>query len=326
MGDQAHEGLGLYYPLLCFVNFGVGERRRMLDWDDLRFFLTVARHKTLAVAARHLGVTQSTVGRRLTSLQTNMGVRLLDRTASGYVPTQAGWSILAHIERVEAEALAVERAVAGLDTRLEGLVRVAGSQLLTSHILAPSFAALQTSYPDILIEVIPETEAVSPAQGDADIAVQLSQFENPDLVVRNIGTIAFGLYACVAYLARHGEPEFSDGWAGHRLITLLDDRELSAQEAWLKQHARQAKVTFKADSYESQYWAAYCSGGLALLPRFRADPEPALRLNATPVSIPPANVWLGVHRDSRDIPRVRVVLDCIAEAVRIRATDLNPDS
>ena len=296
----------------------------MLDWDDLRFFLTVARHKTLAAAAKHLGVTQSTVGRRITSLQKSMGVRLLDRTANGYVPTQAGQSILAHIERVEAETLAVARAVTGMDTRLEGLVRVAGSQLLTSHVLAPSFAALQGVYPDIVIEAVPETGIASPAQGEADVVVRLRRFENQDLIVRNVGTVAFGLYACVAYLARHGDLDFGKGLAGHRLITLLEDHELSAQEAWLMENAGQAKVTFKADSHESQYWAAYCSGGLAVLPRFRADAQPALRLIATPSPVPPANVWLGVHRDSRSIPRVRVVLDCIVEAVRIRAADLNP--
>ena len=296
----------------------------MLDWDDLRFFLAVARHRTLAAAAEYLDVTQSTVGRRITSLQKSMGARLLDRTANGYVPTQAGQSILAHIERVEAETRAAERAVKGLDTRLEGLVRVASSQLLTSHILAPCFAALQGSYPDIVIEAVPETGVASPAQGDADVLVQLRRFEDPDLIVRNIGTLAFGLYACLAYVARHGEPDFGNRCAGHRVMTLLDDHELSAQEAWLMENASQAKVAFKADSHESQYWAAYCSGGLALLPRFRADAEPALRLITTPSLVPPANVWLGVHRDSRSIPRVRVVMDCIAEAVRIRASDLNP--
>ena len=296
----------------------------MLDWDDLRFFLAVARYKTLATASKHLNVTQSTVGRRIASLQASMGVRLLDRVANGYVPTPAGQSILAHIERVEAEALAVERAVKGMDTRLEGLVRVAGSQLLTSHVLAPCLAALQSSYPDIVIEAVAETGVASPAQGDADVVVRLRRFDNQNLIVRNIGTLAFGLYACLAYVARHDEIDFSDGLAGHRLITLLDDGDLSAQEAWLTENASQAKVAFKADSHETQYWAAYCSGGLALLPRFRADAEPALRLIATPSPVPSANIWLGVHRDSRAIPRVRVVLDCIAEAIRIRAAALNP--
>jgi len=114
----------------------------MLDWDDLRFFLAIARHRTSAAAAKHLHVTQSTVGRRLASLQAGMGVRLLQHTPEGYVLTLAGESIRTHVERIEAEALFVEHAVAGHDVRLEGAVRVTSSQLVTSHLLAPSFAAL----------------------------------------------------------------------------------------------------------------------------------------------------------------------------------------
>src|SRR5579872_2126622 len=165
----------------------------MLDWDDLRFFLAVARHKTLAAASKHLHVTQSTVSRRLVSLQEGMGVRLLVRTGDGYVPTLAGESIRAHVERVETETLAVERAVAGHDVRLEGQVRVASSQLLASYILAPSFAALHALHSEILIEALPESEGDLTERG-VDIVIRLRQFESPELIVRKVGEIAFGLY------------------------------------------------------------------------------------------------------------------------------------
>ncbi len=296
----------------------------MLDWDDLRFFLAVTRYRTLGAAAKHLHVTQSTVSRRLASFQEGMGVRLLQRTADGYIPTLAGESIRAHVERVEAEALSVERVVAGQDVRLDGLVRVAGAQLLTNHLLAPSFAALHSIHRGILIEALPDLPGESLATQEADIAVRLRRFEHHDLVVRNIGSIAFGLYGCVAYVARHGEPDLGNGCAGHQLITLLENDDRSAQGAWLTEHAGRAQVVLKADSYETQHWAAYCGGGLALLPRFRADAEPALRRIRTPVPVPSAEIWLGVHRENRQVPRVRTVLDIIAEAVRNRVAMLNP--
>lgn len=296
----------------------------MLDWDDLRFFLAVARHRTLALAARHLHVTQSTVSRRLAALQESMKVRLLQRTADGYVLTLAGESIRLHVERIEAEASMAERAVAGQDVRLEGLVRVASSQLLTSHLLAPSFAALHDHHRNILIEALPNLPGEPLATQDADIAVRLRPFEHPEVVTRNIGAVAFGFYSCLAYLARHGEPDLSRGCEGHQLITMLDDSDLSAQAAWLRGHAGQARVVLKADSYETQHWAAYCGGGLALLPRFRADAEPALHRLRTPAPIPSAEIWLGVHRENRDVPRVRMVLDCIAGAVRSQALVLSP--
>ena len=293
----------------------------MLDWDDLRFFLTVARHRTLAAAAKHLHVTQSTVSRRLASLQAGLGARLLQRSADGYSLTLAGESIHAQAERVEAEALLIERTVAGRDTRLEGPVRVASSQLLTSHLLAPGFAALHARHRGILVEALP---AEPLASNDADVAVRLRRFEHHDLVVRNLGAVAFGLYGCVAYLAQQGEPDLRGGCHGHQLIAPFDDHELPAQAGWLAEHAGRAQVVLKADSYETQHWAAAGGGGLALLPRFRADREPALRRIDTPAPVPAAEVWLGVHRENRQVPRVRAVLDCIAEAVRGRAALLNP--
>jgi len=296
----------------------------MLDWDDLRFFLAIARHGTLSAAAKHLHVTQSTVGRRLASLQAGMGVRLLQRSADGYVLTLAGESIRENVEHVEAEALSVERAVAGHDLRLEGQVRVASSQFITSHLLAPCFAALHARHRGILIECYPNLPGGPLATHDADIGVQLRRFEHQDLVVRSVGALAFGLYACVAYLARYGEPDVESGCPGHQLITLLNDGELSAQAAWLDQHAGRAQVVLKADSYETQHWSVACGGGLALLPRFRADAEPALRRIRTLTPVPGAEIWLGVHRENRATPRVRTVLDCIAETVRSRAAVLNP--
>src|SRR5689334_361938 len=195
----------------------------MLDWDDLRFFLAIARHHTFAAAAKHLHVTQSTVGRRLASLQTGMGVRLLQHTPEGYVLTLAGESIRTHVEGVEAEALFVEHAVAGHDVRLEGVVRVTSSQLVTSHLLAPSFAALHARHRGILIESYPILPSEPLATHEADIAVRLRRFEHHDLVVRRIGTLSFGLYGCVAYLARFGEPDVGSDCPGHQLITLLTD-------------------------------------------------------------------------------------------------------
>ena len=93
----------------------------VLDWDDLRFFLAVARHGSLTAATKELGVAQSTVGRRLASLEGSLSARLLLRTPEGYKLTLAGESVKAQAERVEAEALTVERTVGGQDERLQGV-------------------------------------------------------------------------------------------------------------------------------------------------------------------------------------------------------------
>ena len=298
-----------------------------MDWDDLRFFLAVIRHKSLAGAAKHMHVTQSTVGRRLASLEAELGVRLVHRMTEvgGYVPTLAGEAIRAHVERVEAETESVVRAVGGLDTRLAGTVRIACPALLASHVLAPCAAALYTRHPEIRLELL---STVPMAAGDMpreiDVSVQFGRSDQNGLVVRRIGTVAFGLYASLGYLGRLGEPDVGDGCAGHHLITMVDEGELPQHTAWLAEAASEAQVLLRTDNRETLLWSALLAGGLALLPRFRGDAEPALRRLDTSPPAPSAEVWVAVHEDIRHVPRVRATLDCIAETFRRAAAAHNP--
>lgn len=296
----------------------------MLHWDDLRFFLAIARTGSLSAAARQLHVTQSTVGRRLATMQASLGVRLILRADDGFALTAAGEAILDRVERMEAEALSVERCVGGHDARLGGIVRVASSQLVATALLAPALAALHASAPAILVEALPFGSGEAVARHEAEIGVQLRRPTGPDIVIRSLGTIAFDLYASADYIERRGLPGPEDGYAGHLLATLLDDRETSLQAAWLARHMRRGDVVLRADSYETLHSAAVAGGGLAVLPRFRADPEVGLRRVATAAPIPAADIWLSVHRENRDIARVRMVIDCVAGAVRSRSAVLDP--
>jgi DNA-binding transcriptional LysR family regulator len=259
----------------------------MLDWDDLRFFLALARHGTLSAAAKVLHVSQSTVGRRLNSLEATLAVRLLNRTPDGYVPTLAGLEVREKAERLEAEAIALERDVTGRDTRLRGLVRVTCAETLAAHVLAPSFAKLHAQHPDIMIELIPNPRELSLAMREADISLRMRQPEQHDLVVRRIGGIAFGIYATPEYLQDHGDLDFEDGCSGHRLIIQLDDTQEMTQSAWLADVASRATAVLQTSSHEAAVLAAANGGGLACLARFRGDGEP--RLTRIPVpTAPPA--------------------------------------
>ncbi len=288
----------------------------MLDWDDLRFFLALVRHGSLSAAAKELHVAQSTVGRRLASLEASLGVRLLNRTPDGYVPTQAGDGVRAHAQRLEAEALTLERAVGGRDARMAGLVRVTCAETVADHILAPGLATLHLIHPDIMVELIPNPRELSLSMREADISVRLRQPDQHDLVVRRIGTIAFGLYASPSYLERHGTLDIADGCSGHHLVTQLEDIQDATQTEWLTDLAPRARVAIQTSSHEAALSAAAHGGGLACLARFRADAESGLRRLSVPDRIPTARIWLVVHRDNRQTPRIRVALTHIIECVR----------
>jgi DNA-binding transcriptional LysR family regulator len=296
----------------------------MLDWDDLRFFLALARHGTLSSAAKVLHVSQSTVGRRLNSLEATLAVRLLNRTPEGYVPTLAGEEVRRKAENLEAEAIALERDVTGRDARLRGLVRVTCAETLAAHVLAPSFAQLHSLHPDIMIELIPNPRELSLAMREADISLRMRQPDQHDLVVRRIGDIAFGIYATPGYLREQGDLDFDDGCSGHRLITQLDDTQEMTQSAWLTEMASRATVVLQTSSHEAAVLAAANGGGLACLARFRGDAEPRLTRVPMPTAPPCADILLLVHKDNRDTPRIRVVLNHITETIQALAATLVP--
>ena len=296
----------------------------MLDWDDLRFFLALARHGSLSAAAKVLHVSQSTVGRRLNTLEASLSVRLLNRTPDGYVPTLAGEEVRQKAERLEAEALSLERDVTGRDTRLRGLVRVTCAETMAAHLLAPSFARLHAQHPDIMIELIPNPRELSLAMREADISVRMRQPEQHDLIVRRIGSIAFGLYATSEYLKQYGEPDFDEGCPGHHLITQMEDSQEMTQSAWLTEMASRSLVVLQTSSHEAAVLAAANGGGLACLARFRGDEEPRLTRLTVPTEPPSADIMLLVHKDNRDTPRIRVVLDHVMESIQALNDKLQP--
>src|SRR5438067_6857755 len=288
----------------------------MLDWDDLRFFLAVARTGSLSAAARELRCTQTTVGRRLASLEARLRVKLLNRTPRGYVATPAGESIREHVERIEAEASAVERIVAGRDARLEGKVTVACIEPVANNILAPCFAALHRDYPEVIIELLPPDRHVSLTRRDADISIHHVRPKQQEVVIRRIGSIAFGVYASPDYLERFGTPNFADGCVGHRVLALPDQFSDLPQMRWLADLTTKARVVLKTGSYESRLHSLVAGDGIAYLPRFHGDEVPGLtRLDSTPTAAPVVDLWLAVHNDNRNVRRIRAVIQSITDAV-----------
>ncbi|MCW6513053.1 LysR family transcriptional regulator [Lichenifustis flavocetrariae] len=299
----------------------------MLDWDDLRFYLAIARTGSLSGASKHLHVAQSTVGRRLASLEVSLGVRLLNRTPEGYLPTPAGDDVRKQAELVEREALALERQVVGRDQRMAGHVRVTCAETIASNLLAPCLGTLPDVHPDIMVELIPNPRELSLSMREADISVRLRQPAQHDLVVSRIGTLAFGLYASPGYLERHGECDYDAGCAGHRLITQLEGIQDATQTDWLAELAPRARIAMQTSSHAAALAAAKQGGGLASLVRFCADDDPGLvRLKTPPLPsmVPSTGIWQVVHKDNRDTPRIRAALDHITKWVRQRGDELNP--
>jgi DNA-binding transcriptional LysR family regulator len=207
---------------------------------------------------------------------------------------------------------------------MTGLVSVTSLGALARQVFVPCFAALHRKHPDIQVDLLPETTQVSLSMRETDIAVRLTRTEQKDLVVRRIGQMAFGLYANQAYLDRHDGIAFEDGCVGHCLVTHLNDRQNVLQSGWLSCLAPRARIVLRSNSYQTQLEAAAAGEGLACLPRFYADKDNRLRRLRAPAAEPVEEIWLVVHADNRNLARIRVVLDAIAQSVRRYAGSLLP--
>jgi DNA-binding transcriptional LysR family regulator len=294
----------------------------VLEWDDLRSFLAVARHGNLSAAARALKVTQTTMGRRLEGLHARAGVRLLQKTPGGFVLTPAGERVLANVERMEEEALNIERTITGEDARIAGEVRITTVESFGARVLVPLLASLRERQPELAIELITDTRALSLSRREADIALRLAAFEQHETIVRRVADMAFGVYASRAYLAAHGPPDFAAGAAGHSVVTLQEDLALLPEAKLMAELTPRAKVALRSNSRDAQLQAALCGYGLVCLPCYLAQETPELVELPTPGERVMRGLWLGVHRDNRHAPRIRLVLDHLTAGLRDQAARL----
>jgi len=189
----------------------------VFDWNDARYFLAISRLGSLSAAARHLRVQQSTVGRRLAALEAALAARLFERTPDGYVPTGAGEALVQRAERIEAEALAAERELAGREGRVAGSVRVTAPQAFGFGFVVPLLAKLHAEQPDVLVELVADNSALNLSRREADLALRIGRPLQPHLVMRKLSDIADGLYASRAYLERHG-PVRADDLSRHAYV------------------------------------------------------------------------------------------------------------
>ena len=294
-----------------------------LDWNDLRYFLAVCRAGTLAGAARDLRVRHSTVGRRVEALEQALAVSLFKRTPDGFVLTDAGAGIRPLAEQAERAAVAIERQVAGGDTRIEGVVRVTASEAF-SGFLVRRLAVLHERHPALVVEVLSGNRSFDLTRGEADLALRMAKTTQPDLVCKRIGDAGWSVYAAAAYLARRGTPASLDDLSGHAVIGYDETMAQVAGALWLDSHAAGAEVVMRGNSIVAVLNATIVGMGIAVLPCFLAGAEPNLRRLADDL-VGSREIWLVFHPDVAKMARVRTVIDFVTEVIGSEAATLRGD-
>src|ERR1700744_1023670 len=166
---------GMLFRAIDLFTYDVHKRTgRLMSWQwvAIRFFLAVARAGSLSGAARTLGVGHVTVGRRITLLENQLGVTLLNRTPDGFVTTSAGEAILRQCAAMESAAMDLERIVAGSDALLAGSVRLTTTEGLAYQLVAPAIAALRETHPQLRIDLLVGARSLDIARRAGDLAAR----------------------------------------------------------------------------------------------------------------------------------------------------------
>lgn len=283
---------------------------KSFEWDDLRIFLAIQRGRSVRAASKLLGVSHSTVSRRLSAMEQQTGVTLFVRKPEGFVLTETGEAMVARAERIESEVLSMEREVFGHDAKLAGPVRISAPPLLAQHLLMPMLGRFVDLYPEIEIEVDATFDVADLRRRNADIAIRFQGLPEKSLVARKLPDFANALYATQAYIDAHniGGDNCTGSWVAIGGKEVLANWRVDTPYA----HCAVQHVVSDMMAHQSAIKAGM---GFGYLFQFLADPDPELVMLPHSPTHRGMSTWVVTHPDLASTERVRVCARFLVDAM-----------
>lgn len=284
-----------------------------MQWDDLRIALALSRGRTLSAAAEALGVSHTTVGRRLRALEQTMGVALFHVGPEGYAATAAGEDLVAVAQRMEGELHSLESRVLARDERLAGAVRVSTMELLF-RAFREAFTSFAARHPEVALTVTASDDEVSLTRREAEVALRLTNAPPEHLVGRRVGRMQFDAYAARSLVERVGEGAPLGAYPWIHWDERRDERWL---DAWLARHAPGAVIALRVDVSAAAMHELIAAGvGVQFLACVEGDADPSLVRVGPRDPFARRELWLLTLPELRHTPRIRALLDHLYERLR----------
>jgi DNA-binding transcriptional LysR family regulator len=274
----------------------------MIDWDDVRYFLAVARGGSVRAAAERLGVNHTTVLRRIAQLEERLGAQMFEKLPSGYRLMAAGEEVLEFAEQMEASSNRLETRVFGRDQSVRGLLRVTLTPLLATHLLMPDFTDFARLHPDIEMEISSSGELANLTNREADVAIRVV-YDRKTLPLNLHGLKGPELFGGV-YMSRDRLAAWRAGAPDPiRWIVI----SIHGIPDWAREgdEVRTTGVPFRTTDAEAQIAAVRQGLGITTLPCFVGDADPLLvRVPGTDLHMY-GTLWLLTQGETRKTKRVR---------------------
>lgn len=285
------------------------------SWDGIRVFIVAAEEGSLTGAARRLGSNQPTVGRHIDALETQLGVKLFQRSVKGLNLTEEGVRLLEQSQPL-ARQMATLAMAADSGGSLRGVVRLALPEGLALEVITPALRRFHHDYPGLQLELAVSASAANLTRGEADVAIRLFRPHEARVVSRRLGVMEMGLYASQGYLAEHTRPKDEAELAGHRIICYGERLASLAENRWLLERCAPSVPLLSSDSTATRLRATVEGLGLSIQPTLLCRHHPGLERLLPELELPAHEVWLVYHEELRQVPRVRAVAGFLADTVK----------
>ena len=287
----------------------------LFPWDDVQYFLELARKNTLLRAARRLGVSHTTVLRRIANLERRLDRKLFERTQRGFVLTEAGWHLLEHAKAMECAADGIDR-VGEARNDLSGCVRIAAIEGLAAKAVTPAVLSFQEKHPGIVVEIVTAMLVANLTKREADISIGLVRPPGPRLIARRLAYCDVHLYAAESYIARHGEPKSLEEIGQHSFVDYIEDLIEIPATKWLRDAVGQKHVVYRSTSPLSQLNAVAAGIGIGMFPAYMVDGQPSLKRILPGEISAKREFWIAIHEDIKNVPRMAAVFNFIKRTVQ----------
>lgn len=275
-----------------------------LDWDDIRHFLQVVRSGSATQAAIRLGINHSTVYRRISALEEQLGKNLFERSNNGWVLTPVGERIVAFAESMAEDANNIERQILADSHELSGLLRVTAADHCVDRLLMPTIRKFIQRYPEIDLEMVATADEVDLAAREADVALRGTDAPPPNLVGKRITQIGFAVYGTPSLQELAATDPDTDDLP---CITWVGDGH--TRPAWIEKSFPNARRIYRTTSFHVMQAMAREGIGIAQLACVLGDPDPKLHRIAARHVEPGPGLWVLSHVDLRTTARVRIFRD-----------------
>ncbi|MFP5455845.1 MAG: LysR family transcriptional regulator [Alphaproteobacteria bacterium] len=294
-----------------------------MRWDDLQFFLSLARTALLSAAARQLDVDATTVGRRIRRLEVELGGQtLFVQGREGHMLTEAGRRLLARVEAMEREAEAIsEGEVAAGARELRGRLRISASEGFGTWLIAHHLGDFAERHPQLTIDLAANSGFLDPSRREADVAILLARPQRGPLVTKKLTDYRLRFYANRDYVAQHGAIDEPSDLGGHRMIGYVPDLLYSPELNYLEDISPRIEARLRSSSINAQYRMLAAGSGVGVLPCFIGDRDPLLQRVLPSIAIT-RSFWLVTHQDSRRLPRTALFVEWLSAMVQSQRSKL----